>query len=89
LIHDKCLQKQEFLCLNPLQQPLLHLTGDIVDRKYTHQLVIVHDPAVGKEVPFRQVIQMVDDTHMVMERYFPNSKDGKEFKAMRIEFVKK
>jgi hypothetical protein len=49
----------------------------------------VYDPTLGKEVPFREVIQMVDDTHMVMERYFPNSKDGKEFKAMRLEYVKK
>ena len=49
----------------------------------------VFDPALGKEVSFREVIQMVDDTHMVMERYFPNSKDGKEFKAMRIEYVSK
>ena len=49
----------------------------------------VFDPTLGKEVPFREVIQMVDDTHMVMERYFPNSKDGKEFKAMRLEYVKK
>ena len=49
----------------------------------------VFDPALGKEVPFREVIQMVDDTHMAMERYFPNSKDGKEYKAMRVEYVKK
>jgi len=49
----------------------------------------VFDPAVSKEVPFRETIQLVDDTHMIMERYFPNSKDGREFKAMRVEYVKK
>ena len=47
------------------------------------------DPSQGKDVPFRETIQMLDDTHMNMEMFYPNPKDGKEFRAMRIEYVKK
>jgi hypothetical protein len=49
----------------------------------------MYDPTLGKEVPYRQIVQMVDDTHMVMEMFYPNPKDGKEFKAMHVDYVKK
>ena len=46
------------------------------------------DPMQNKELTYRQTMQMVDDSHMVMEM-FNTTKAGKEYKSMHIEYVKK
>ena len=46
------------------------------------------DPLQDKELTYRQTMQMVDDKHMVMEM-FNNTKDGKEYKSMHVDYVKK
>jgi hypothetical protein len=46
------------------------------------------DPMQNKDLSYRQTLQMVDDNHMVMEM-FNNTKDGKEFKSLHVEYVKK
>ncbi len=47
------------------------------------------DPMSGKNMPYRQTVQSMDDKHMVMEMFYPDPKDGKEYKAMRVEYSKK
>ena len=47
------------------------------------------DPLSGKDTPYRQTVQNVDDNHMVMEMFYPNPMDGKEYKAMHVEYTKK
>ena len=44
------------------------------------------DPMSGKEEPFRQTMQIVDDNHHVMEMFM--NMDGKEYKNMHIEFTR-
>ena len=46
------------------------------------------DPMQDKELTYRQTMQMVDDRHMVMEM-FNTTKDGKEYKSMHVDYVKK
>jgi hypothetical protein len=46
------------------------------------------DPMQDKDLTYRQTMQMVDDRHMVMEM-FNTTKDGKEYKSLRVDFVKK
>jgi hypothetical protein len=46
------------------------------------------DPMQNKDLSYRQTLQMVDENHMVMEM-FNNTKDGKEFKSLHVEYVKK
>lgn len=47
------------------------------------------DPISGKDLPYRQTVQNVDEKHMVMEMFYPNPKTGKEFKSLHVEYVKK
>jgi Protein of unknown function (DUF1579) len=49
---------------------------------------VMFDPMQNKDLSYRQTMQMVDDNHMVMEM-FNTTKDGKEYKSMHIEYVKK
>jgi hypothetical protein len=46
------------------------------------------EPIQKKDLTYRQTVQMVDDNHMVMEMFNTN-KDGKEYKSMHVEYVKK
>ncbi len=45
------------------------------------------DPMSGKEVYYRQTIQLIDDNHQVVEMFI--LEDGKEFKNMVIELTRK
>ena len=45
------------------------------------------DPMSGKEVYYRQTVQLIDDNHQVVEMFM--LEDGKEFKNMVIELTKK
>jgi hypothetical protein len=45
------------------------------------------DPVSGKELHYRQTVQLVDDNHQVFEMFM--QKDGKEFKNMVIDLTKK
>lgn len=45
------------------------------------------DPAMAKEVPFREVLKIIDDDHQVMEMYVLDAK-GKEFKTMQIDYTR-
>ncbi len=45
------------------------------------------DPMTGKDTPFREVWTFVDDSHQVMEMYYPM--EGKEFKSMEIKYTRK
>ena len=45
------------------------------------------DPVSGKELHYKQTVQLVDDSHQVIEMFL--QKDGKEFKNMVIELTKK
>jgi len=47
------------------------------------------DPMSGKDVPYRETVQAIDDTHLTMEMFYPNPVDGKEFKSMHMEYTKK
>jgi hypothetical protein len=47
------------------------------------------DPLSGKNLPYRQTVQTIDDKHMVMEMFYASPKDGKEFKSMHVEYSKK
>jgi len=44
------------------------------------------DPMTGKEEPFRQTMQVVDDNHHSMEMFM--YMDSKEFKSMHIDFTR-
>ena len=44
------------------------------------------DPMTGKEEPFRQTMQIVDDNNHVMEMFM--NYEGKEFKTMHIDFTR-
>ncbi len=44
------------------------------------------DPISGKELHYRQTVQMIDDNHQVVEMFI--QEDGKEFKNMIIELTK-
>lgn len=44
------------------------------------------DPVSGKELHYRQTVQMIDDNHQVVEMFV--QEDGKEFKNMIIELTK-
>jgi hypothetical protein len=44
------------------------------------------DPMSGKEVNYRQTVQLIDDNHQVVEMFM--LEDGKEFKNMVIELTK-
>jgi len=46
------------------------------------------EPIQKKNLTYRQNVQMVDDNHMVMEMFNTN-KDGKEYKSMHVEYVRK
>jgi hypothetical protein len=46
------------------------------------------DPMQGKDAAYRQTMQMIDENHMVMEM-FNISPEGKEYKSMHIDYVKK
>jgi hypothetical protein len=45
------------------------------------------DPLTGKDIPTREVMKFVDDTHQVFELYF--TQKGKESKWMEIKYTKK
>jgi hypothetical protein len=45
------------------------------------------DPMTGKEEPFKQSFQMVDDNKHEFEMYMYY--EGKEFKCMEIEYTRK
>ena len=45
------------------------------------------DPMSGKEVHYRQTVQLTDDNHQVVEMFM--LEDGKEFKNMVIELTRK
>ena len=53
----------------------------MVDMKGTYV-----DPMTGKEEPFRQTMQIVDDNHHVMEMFM--YMEGKEYKNMHIEYTR-
>ena len=44
------------------------------------------DPMSGKEVHYRQTIQLIDDNHQVFEMFM--QEDGKEYKNMVVELTK-
>jgi len=44
------------------------------------------DPVSGKELHYRQTVQLIDDNHQVVEMFI--QEDGKEFKNMIIELTK-
>lgn len=44
------------------------------------------DPMSGKELSYRQTVQLIDDNHQVMEMFM--QADGKEFKNMVVELTK-
>jgi hypothetical protein len=45
------------------------------------------DPMSGKELSYRQTVQLVDDNHQVVEMFM--LEDGKDFKNMVIELTRK
>ena len=47
------------------------------------------DPMTGKDLPYRQTVQTIDDNHMIMEMFYPSPMGGKEFKSMHVEYTKK
>jgi len=47
------------------------------------------DPISGKDMPYRQTVQSLDDNHMIMEMFNPDPKSGKEYKSMHAEYTKK
>ena len=49
----------------------------------------MYDPMSGKDLSYRQTMHSTDDTHMIMEMFYPNPADGKEFKSMHVEYTKK
>ena len=53
----------------------------VVDMKGTYV-----DPMTGKEEPFRQTMQEVDDNHQAMEMFM--FMDGKEYKNMHIDLTR-
>jgi hypothetical protein len=55
--------------------------SNTVDMKGTYV-----DPMTGKEEPFRQTFQVVDDNHHVMEMFM--YMEGKEFKNMHIDYTR-
>ena len=44
------------------------------------------DPMSGKELSYRQTVQLIDDNHQVMEMFM--QADGKEYKNMVVELTK-
>jgi hypothetical protein len=46
------------------------------------------DPMLDKDLTYRQTMKMVDDKHMVMEM-FNTTTDGKEYKSLHVDYVKK
>jgi hypothetical protein len=67
---------------------LMYMEGKFDDTSqkivYTGKMV---DPISGKDVDFKQTVKMIDDKNMETEM-FDNS-NGKEFKTMQINYVKK
>jgi hypothetical protein len=53
----------------------------MVDMKGTYV-----DPMTGKEEPFRQTMQNIDDNHQVMEMFM--FMEGKEYKNMHIDLTR-
>jgi hypothetical protein len=46
------------------------------------------DPMTGKDMPFRETVQFMDNNNHVMSMYM-TSPDGQEFKGMEIKFSRK
>ena len=57
------------------------------DTKTLNSTGTMIDPASGKELTYRQTVQLIDDNHQVVEMFI--QKDGKEIKNMVIELTKK
>jgi len=57
------------------------------DTKTLNSTGTMIDPMSGKEVNYRQTVQLIDDNHQVIEMFLQN--DVKEFKNMVIELTKK
>ena len=47
------------------------------------------NPANGLECTEREVFKIVDDNHQTLEMYGPDSKTGKEYKMMEIQYTRK
>ncbi len=45
------------------------------------------DPITGKDLPVKEVIKPIDEKHQIFELYMEH--DGKEFKSMEIEYIRK
>lgn len=45
------------------------------------------DPITGKDLPVKEVIKPIDENHQLFELYMEH--DGKEFKSMEIEYIRK
>jgi len=52
---------------------------------YTGKMI---DPMSGKDIPYRETMQNLDDKHLVMEMFYSNPA-GKEYKSMHVEYTKK
>ena len=46
------------------------------------------DPMQNKDLTYRQTVQTVDDNHMVMEMFY-TTPEGKEYKSMHVDYVRK
>jgi len=44
------------------------------------------DPMSGKELGYRQTVQLIDDNHQVMEMFLYS--DGKEYTSMIVELTR-
>lgn len=45
------------------------------------------DPITGKDLPVKEVIKPIDKNHQIFELYMEH--EGKEFKSMEIEYIRK
>lgn len=67
---------------------LMYAEGNFVESK--KQMTFkgtATDAASGKQIPFREVLTIVDDNNQLMEMY--DTKDGKESKTMSIRLVRR
>lgn len=68
---------------------IMHSEGKYDEATKTVNYVgTMFDPMQNTDVSYRQTMQTIDDNHMVMEMFNIN-KDNKEYKSLRVEYVRK
>lgn len=87
--YDNTTGEYSFAWIDNMGTGMMRATGQCSDNGKTITLDgTTMSPTMDGEMPFREVIRVIDDKHHVMEWYMPSPDGGEMFKMMELSYTR-